>query len=75
MNIQAPIILKIELPDLDSNQGFQLQRLTCYRYTIGHRYYPTRKYSIGSMPLRWMDSIGYVNIDKRLTLYKLHVLR
>ena len=43
MNIQAPIILKIELPDLDSNQGFQLQRLTCYRYTIGHRYLSYKK--------------------------------
>ena len=25
------------LPGLDSNQGLQLQRLTCYRYTTGHR--------------------------------------
>ena len=24
------------LPGLDSNQGFQLQRLTCYPYTTGH---------------------------------------
>ena len=24
------------LPGLDSNQGLQLQRLTCYRYTTGH---------------------------------------
>ena len=26
-----------KLPGLDSNQGLQLQRLTCYRYTTGHR--------------------------------------
>ena len=25
------------LPGLDSNQGFQLQRLTCYPYTTGQR--------------------------------------
>ena len=25
------------LPGLDSNQGFQLQRLTCYHYTTGQR--------------------------------------
>lgn len=24
------------LPGLGSNQGFQLQRLTCYHYTTGH---------------------------------------
>ncbi len=27
----------VRLPGLDSNQGLQLQRLTCYRYTTGHR--------------------------------------
>ena len=26
---------RLWLPGLDSNQGLQLQRLTCYRYTIG----------------------------------------
>ncbi len=32
----APTGLKW-LPGLDSNQGLQLQRLTCYRYTTGQR--------------------------------------
>jgi hypothetical protein len=32
--MSLPIVEKW-LPGLDSNQGFQLQRLTCYHYTTG----------------------------------------
>ena len=28
---------RIWLPRMDSNHGFQLQRLTCYHYTTGQR--------------------------------------
>ena len=42
------------LPRLGSNQGFQLQRLTCYHYTTGQR--------SGPMPIRRFAGAGVAHI-------------
>ncbi len=49
------------LPGLGSNQGLQLQRLTCYRYTTGQRGRLARMaaYAMESLAYRHCRTLGY----------------